>query len=175
MNNFLKSLMAIALAAFVFTGCVDDPCDSIECGVNGNPIESADGSSCSCDCINGFEGTACDMLATGKFIGNWDAVDMCSSELPYSAIINTDTDDQTKVKVFNFSNFGDDRSWEFDIVGDTIKIPLSAFEFSFDTLYTGSFEGFGLMGADETIINWEYSLMYDGGAEESCTGVWTKQ
>jgi len=163
--------MAIAIAAFVFTGCVED-CTN-DCNQRG---EADPDNNCVCDCTDGFEGDNCDDLATGKFIGNWDALAECNVVLPpYSAIINTDVDDQTKVRVFNFSNFGQDRSWEFDVVGDSIKIPLSAFEFTFDTLYTGLFEGFGIITSDETTINWEYSLMYDNGSEENCVDFWTKQ
>jgi len=168
MNNFLKSIMAIALAAFVFTGCVDDPCDSIECGVNGNPIESADGSSCSCECINGFEGTTCDVLATGKFIGNWDALDMCSSEnFAYDATINPLATDQTKVQVTNFGGFGELLSWSTVISGDTISIPLSDVQGLLA-------EGMGIMSTDGNTINWEYTVTDATGGEDSCSGVWTK-
>jgi len=168
MNNFLKSLMAIALAAFVFTGCVEDPCDTLECGLNGIPTESADGSTCACECINGFDGDACDVLATGKFIGNWDAADECSTEsYTYDAIINPNTTDQTQVQVFNFGGYGELLSWNTVISGDTISIPLSDVQGLLA-------EGMGIMSTDGSTINWDYIVTDSFGAVDSCAGVWTR-
>jgi len=169
--------MAIALAAFIFTGCVDDPCDTIDCGLNGVPTETADGASCECECLNGFDGPNCTEIATGKFIGNWSANDECNEQTidPYLSEIAPNNNDQTKVMVFNFSGFGTDRSWEASISGDTIKIPPSFFEFESNIgTSTGEMEGMGLINEDNNTINWQYVLNYTNGDVEDCIGVWTK-
>ena len=170
MNNFLKSLMAIALAAFVFTGCVEDPCDTLECGLNGIPTESADGSTCACECINGFDGDACDVLATGKFIGNWDAADDCQAGyLNYQSLIDPFDGQQEQVEIFNFGNLGELLAWTANVSSDTIILPLSS-----DTNNDFQVLGMGIISTDRNTINWNYTITDNLGGADSCAGVWTR-
>lgn len=168
MNKFLKSIMAIAIAAFVFTGCVEDPCETIDCGLNGIPTETSDASSCFCECINGFDGPNCDELATGKFIGNWDAADVCPSmNWNYFAKINPFDGNQEQIQIFNLAATDSLLAWTGMVSGDSIIVPLSASDYF-------QIEGVGVISAERNTINWNYNITDSYGSTESCTGVWTK-
>lgn len=170
MKNLIRIFIAITIAAFLFTGCEDDPCDAsvINCQNGGECNEGT------CECINGFEGENCEVFATGKFIGNWDAADSCPSAIMqedslwhYDVTINPLTNDQTKVEIFNFGGFGENFAWSTQVSGDTITIPLSA---------AGGFtvEGSGLMSEDRTTINWTYTVVDSEDNSEICEGIWLR-
>jgi len=202
MKNLIRIFMAITIAAFLFTGCADDPCDSAVNCLNGTCIDGTceclagfEGKECedkidpcknvtcdgaqvcidgTCGCTDGFEGINCDVLAVGKFVGNWDAADSCPSAIEqpdslwrYDVKINPLTNDQTKVEIFNFGGFGENFAWSTQVSGDTITIPLSA---------AGGFtvEGSGLMSEDRTTINWTYTVVDSEDNSEICEGVWLR-
>lgn len=203
MKNLIKMLMAVTVAAFIFTGCVEDTCDTLICQNGGVCINDAcdcpegfEGTECqnvidpcenvtcegaqtcdngTCGCPDGFEGTDCDVLAVAKFIGIWDASDICPSSVDqpggawiYESTIQPDVDDQTQVKVFNFGGFGENFAWSTAVSGDTIRIPLSD---------VGGFlaEGEGIMSEDRTTINWTYEVTDSDNNSEECEGIWLRQ
>lgn len=202
MKNLINMLMAVTVAAFIFTGCVEDTCDTLVCQNGATCIDNAcdcpegfTGKECEeiidlcedvtcegaqtcdegvCGCTDGFEGINCDMLAVGKFIGNWDAEDDCPSAgegMVYAYIpeIRNDDNDQTKAMILNFGNFGDLTSWSATVSGDTISLPLS------DAGSVGEkVEGMGIMTEDRNTINWIYTYTNEKDESEECIGVWTK-
>lgn len=202
MKNLVKILMAVTVAAFIFTGCVEDTCDTLICQNGADCIDNAcdcpdgfrgkeceevidpcENVSCegeqfctdgTCGCADGFEGVDCNMLAIGKFIGNWDGTDSCPSAVDqpngvwlYTAEIVEDENDNTQVKVFNFGGFGENFAWSTAVSGDTIRIPLSD---------VGGFvaEGQGIMSEDRTTINWTYTVTDADNNSEECNGVWLR-
>jgi len=176
--------MAIALAAFIFTGCAKDPCDTIDCSSNGTPTKSADGKTCACNCFSAFEGADCSELEAVKFIGKWQALDQCTSEdITYEVVISLDNDDQTIVHMSSFKSLGNNESWEARISDNTITMPQgSIFGYSppsDNSFIAGWANGMGIMSADRKTINWEYLFtIVDVNSvdddEDSCIGVWTK-
>jgi len=177
MDNFLKSLIAIALTAFIFTGCTKDPCDAVNCGLNGTLTKSAGDKICACNCFNGFEGANCSELAADKFTGKWQASDQCASgDIAYDAIIKLNNR-QTLVNINNFRAFEDNTSWEATISGNIISIPVWTFFYTSptdNTLIVGHTEGMGILTDDGKTINWQYLIIFEDGYKDACTGVWTK-
>jgi len=60
-----KILFIFCLAAFAFTGCVEEPCDNVICANGGQDV--VQGEECVCECLPGFSGTLCekdDLCAT---------------------------------------------------------------------------------------------------------------
>lgn len=57
MNNLKFPLLItlFSVMVFVFGSCTDDPCDGVDCGANGVPIEDVVFGNCSCNCDAGFE------------------------------------------------------------------------------------------------------------------------
>lgn len=43
----------------LMSGCAKDPCEDVDCGINGTTQESADGETCDCECEPGFTGEFC--------------------------------------------------------------------------------------------------------------------
>lgn len=177
--------MAITLATFIFTGCLrNDPCDSIDCSLNGTPTKSENGKICTCNCFSAFEGFNCAELEADKFIGKWQASDQCTSEeITYEVIISLDKNDQTRVHMSSFRSLGNDESWEAIISDNTINIPqgfIFGYSSPLDNSYVAGYtNGTGIMSADRKTINWEYlftivDVNNVDDDENSCTGVWTK-
>lgn len=56
MNNLKFPLLITVFALMVFAlgSCTDDPCDGVDCGANGIPIEDVVFGNCTCDCLEGF-------------------------------------------------------------------------------------------------------------------------
>jgi len=173
--------MAIALAIFIFTGCLrNDPCDTIDCSLNGTPTKIENGKICTCNCFNGFEGFNCSELEAEKFVGRWQALDQCTSEnITYEVIITLDKNKQTRVHMSSFRSLGNDESWKATISDNTITMnDIFTYSSPLDSsFFAGYTNGIGTMSADRKTINWEYLLTtvnYVGEDVDSCTGVWTK-
>lgn len=68
MKNLRFSLLITVFTAmiFAFGSCTDDPCDGVDCGANGVPIEDVVFGNCTCNCDTGFEvGPNGDCVAAG--------------------------------------------------------------------------------------------------------------
>jgi len=165
MNKFLKSLMAIALAAFVFVGCQED-CNN-DCNLRG---EADPDNNCVCDCDEGFEGDNCDDIPRDKFIAQWNASDNCleSGSFNYSSTINPFNGVEEQVQIVNLAGVDSLLAWTARVSGDSIIIPLSASDFF-------EIEGLGIISLDRTTINWTYKITDSLGQTDDCTGEWTKQ
>lgn len=194
--------MAVTVAAFIFTGCVEDTCDTLICQNGADCIDNAcdcpdgfRGKECeevidpcenvtcegeqfctdgTCGCADGFEGVDCDVLAVAKFIGIWDATDDCPSA----------ADQPNGVWLYEASVNPD--------VDDQTQVKVFNFggfgeNFAWNTAVSGDTisiplsdvggflaEGQGIMSEDRTTINWTYTVTDADNNSEECNGVWLR-
>lgn len=153
----------VSVASFVFTGCTDDPCADIVC-LNGGDCNEDTGV---CDCPAGYDGDDCSERAVLKFLGNWNATDVCpSGNYNYLAEIESNSD-STALLIKNFGGFGTNLGFSTNIDGNTITMPLT------DPGNGVLTEGTGTLSTDGNTITWSYTVD-DGAASEVCNGTWTK-
>jgi len=157
-----KITKIFAIAAILFSGltmfnaCNDDPCKDVNCGTNG----TCDNGTCLCN--TGYEGSACETLATAKFIGNHNVSDTCSNTITYTSSISQNSTDITKINIENFLGLGTGVIASADVSGSTFTVPNgNSGVFSWMSV-SGSING------TTTTINY---TLNDGAA--SCTGVAT--
>jgi len=171
MKKLIYALLAVFVSAFLFTGCVDNPCDSVIC-LNGSDGTCIDGD---CTCLPGYEDADCGTVTVLKILGNWEASGTCVRNNDTTFIINYFTSidsvdaNVAQANIFNFGGFGENLEFTTNVNGDSITMPLS------DPYGTGELlEGIGAIASDGNTIDWTYTLEGDGFLDE-CSETWTKQ
>jgi hypothetical protein len=103
--NFLGLALLTSVSLFSLSSCDQDPCKDTTCLNSGTPTE--DGEECFCLCPTGYEGTDCGTLVRAKFIGTFNASEVCTSgNDTYSITINSVASDDKKVQIVNLYNAG---------------------------------------------------------------------
>jgi len=67
------SILSFITAFFFIISSCGDPCDDVDCGMEGICIDGT------CLCTEGYEGTNCEIEIRAKFVGNWMANDYSCS------------------------------------------------------------------------------------------------
>jgi len=201
MNQLIKMLVAVVLTAFVFTGCVEDTCETLICkngaecvndacdcpdGFRGTEceevIDPCENVTCEgeqtcengvCGCSDGFEGLDCDVLAVAKFIGNWSAEDDCPSAGENYVYVY-----ESKIDPFD----GEQTKVEIFNFGDLAENFAWTADVSGDTIKVplseaGKYraEGMGIITASRDSINWVYTVTtISDNSEEECIGLWKR-
>jgi len=100
--KFIPSLLITAFAFLIFSeSCKVDRCKDTVCVDNSICNEG------NCDCLAGYEGSACDVEIRTKFLATYAVNSICTSDTQdYSLTIAANPDDVTKVIISNLYNSG---------------------------------------------------------------------
>ena len=167
MKRVLFFLAFVSFTSLLFTGCEEDLCENTICE-NGGTCDEETGN---CICPAGFEGDSCESASIDKFKGDWTAVDNCPSDtFNYDATIQDPVAVSTDLEINNFGGFGVNLGFgaNLDSTATTIIIPLT------DPGNGVLTSGEGTISADNSTISWTYTVEDATGAQETCTGTWTK-
>jgi hypothetical protein len=100
-KNFATAVLALGFV-FSFTSCEEDLCKDVTCGTNGTLTDN--GTTCTCACATGYEGSDCETLVRSKFLGSWGAVEDCSQSAAttYSVTITSSPSGTDRILLSNF-------------------------------------------------------------------------
>jgi hypothetical protein len=115
MMNQIKTICSTALIVSLvfgmalFTACDKDikyngttlvrPCDNVICFNGGACLDGQ------CKCTQGFEGDKCTIKWSDKFVGSYQASDVCQNGIFYNVLINPVPDFAWKIKLQNLGKF----------------------------------------------------------------------
>ena len=96
--------LLLVAGTFSLSSCNEDLCKDVDCGANGQCFEGT------CVCDQGFEGTNCETEWSAKFVGNWNATDVCTTvgipgSTTYTYISTVTRVSASKIQVSNFGAF----------------------------------------------------------------------
>ena len=164
-KSFLLTLMFGS--ALFFTGCAEDPCEEIDCGLNGQAVPSADEESCDCECDAGYEGEFCTVVSSERFVGNFDVEDMCDSDTYlYESVISQASADPTRINISNFAGYDE------TVVGDVDGTDLTITEQNIPGDIT--IVGDGTINATGDQVTITYTATDADGTVDNCTAVFTR-
>lgn len=108
-----------AFAAVLYTSCKQDKCKSISCAYGGACVDGV------CKCLPGYEGSNCETITRGKFIGLYQVHETgtLSPERQYAIGIENDNLDVTQVSIKNLYNYFYPAVVKANVIGDTLIIP----------------------------------------------------
>ncbi len=153
-STFLGLAIVTTLSLLSLNSCTKDPCKDTTCENSGAPTE--DGDNCFCLCPTGYEGTTCGTLVRAKFIGTFNAAEVCGSgNDTYAIVVAAVGSDDKKVTVLNLYNAGLLINGEVNSDGG-ITIPSQTFGAG---TISGSISATGAVS---------YSVSV-GGAADNCT------
>jgi hypothetical protein len=152
-----------------------DPCSNTTCQNGGTAVAS--GSSCSCDCADGFEGQNCETRTIDKLAGNYSS----SVDCEVGAIMNSNFTITASTSFVNRINFGlsyfnnscpiyssDNHIAYATITGNTLTIPSQQTTIRGNT-YT--ITGSGTVNASTSAISISFMINYSpmDDCYKSCT------
>ncbi len=173
-KNFATAVLALGFV-FSFTSCEEDLCKDVTCATGGTLTDN--GTTCTCVCGDGYEGTDCATLSRTKFLSasgaetTWDAIDICPlgggviDTFAFDAKIQPSGSSEISVLVNNFGGFGTQYTFTVPVDGD--RFDLSTFDFGGVTVTNIS----GRINAAGTVITVTYSST-DANGTISCSGTW---
>lgn len=133
-------------------GCQEKPCSEFACD-NGTCMEGE------CICDDFYEGDACNILETQKFIGDWSLGDICSNGPAVYDMSITAADQEGRIR---FSVLGPDRLPVFAEVNDTL---LNIYEQAYGLAVIS---GAGGIDTINQVITLDYDVDYGQGNSVNC-------
>lgn len=160
------SIMLLLTAGMVINmhGCEDQ----VECNI---PCIYGTCNGSNCVCNTGYDGDSCSELTTQKFIGEWDAVDSCQTNIyTYSATIAASASVLNQIKITNLGRFGSSFTVTADVLRTTITIPDQHVQ-GIKLSGSGSIE---VVDSNRSIIYITYFAEDEFHNSDQCSGVWVK-
>jgi hypothetical protein len=159
-GSFL-TMIAIVTVLF-YNSCSDDPCKDVICNNGGSCLDGT------CVCATGYEGSDCSTKSNAKFVGNYSAIDVCSSgTYTYSPTIAASSAVVNGLILTNFGGFGTNLTATATVDGSTITVPSQS-------LGGINISGSGTLNAAQNQIQFTYTAN-DGTNSDNCTSTWDKQ
>ena len=162
MSKKLFYFIALLGAMVVFApACGDkDACKDVDCGPNGTCFEGT------CECFDGFEGTACETEWAEKFLGPYLGFDICAGttyNLTKPAVVTRRNEQEVRI-----SNFGGFDSFLDAAIANGNQLTFTNFTDPAGRRFTGTAQISG------NTLTGNYTVTYSDNTTESCTFTYTK-
>lgn len=166
MSKKLFYFIALLGSMVVFApACGDkDACKDVDCGPNGTCFEGI------CECIDGYEGTACETEWVTKFLGSYTGTDGCGGTLTKPVTISKLTTETVRI-----TNFGGFDSYVDATISLENASSASAQVISLNNYQDPAgrkFSGTGKISGNT--INMTYVVTYSDNTTENCTFIISK-
>ena len=185
----------IGASALTFTSCTDE-CKDVVCENGGTCDEETGacdcptnfyGESCETECVNGtyangscgceegYEGAACTVVSSDKFIATYNLIDDCFTGEYTATITRSSNNGNANVLLDGFGAYlcnGEAPTVNATVSGSDITIPEQSF---CDGANAFTLQGIGTINGSELVITVNYSGQTPGGLDTyNCTSTLTK-
>jgi hypothetical protein len=155
----IRLLILLSLPLLVLSGCrQEDACTDVTCG-NGTCLDGV------CECAVGFDGPSCQTESRSRYLGSWEAGDICRTTAFVYDLVITSGASAGSIQLDNLNDKGVPLAANID--GLQIEVPTQGFQ-------TGTISGAGGMDTTAVEITMEYRIQKDGFADEVCQVVLRK-
>lgn len=164
----LLVLVALFTGLGMFTiSCEKDPCEDVTCQNGGTATEINDGEDCECDCAEGYEGEFCETEWREDFLATYDVTDQCNSgTYQYESTVSSVSGSVTELSIGNAGGFNNSIS---ATITDSVSI-----EIPFQEDASGrDWEGTGTYDPSTETLTISYTVTFDDGSEDECTGTYS--
>jgi len=168
LKSFTLMLAMASGSAFVLTSCTQDLCKDVVCQNGGTCVSG------NCNCPAGYEGDSCQTETRAKYVGSYQAADICSSS--GSSTYNVTVANGGQITEVSIANFWDafTNAVVATVSGTTVTIAnQDPDNDGFEVQGQGTFSA--KRGGVAASIAFNYTITDTNTSQSDvCTSTWTK-